>query len=528
MQVALLESKITHASTQADMQKLSTELDVLHRTWASREATLQGLRDRWRELQKAASGLCQQGLAIVGMPEPGTGHDAHSSGGTGSSGYAPLPLSPAAAVQQALHSAAVGLQGLSLWSLAQTAAEDGASTASTESCQADAALLGCLHSVLQAVCSGPEELPGGSMDSVGSGSSSPAVARRGPLLHPAAAAAAAAEVAELELAGLVQRYLLPRLQSALHASQSHVARTGASEAGPAADELQDLSLLEVDDLIPDYSSHPPGAWRPVPDMERLTGTEASQGAADEEQPLALEPGLSSSSALQDGLLTSPGSLRQQQQLGSGDHTAAGVGEVLELQPFTGFEGDAGDALIGSLEEAVEFSRRNSASSGAADGLPEVELVMGSMEALGEVRGHPEGIAGGPVASNDAAAATDRLGGGPGQGARRSQLLAPEQQLQLQALQRHCQAAGAAAAATQRLRAVQATAALLHARQEQVQRGLAAMEWEQERALEQVLGSLPPPDPVLPKVSPHAWDVAQQRHDLLHVLATLCRRHPVQL
>ena len=190
--------------------------------------------------------------------------------------------------------------------------------------------------------------------------------------------------------------------------------------------------------------------------------------------------------------------------------AGAVGEVLELQPFTGFEGDAGDALIGSLEESVEFSRRNSASSGAADGLPEAELVIGSMEALGDARGHPVGR---QPASSDAAAATDQLDGGLGQAVRRSQLLAPAQQQQLQAMQRHCQAAGAAAAAAQRLRAAQAAAALLHARQEQVQRGLAAMEWEQERALEQVLGSLPPPDPVLPKVRPHAWDIAQQWHDL---------------
>ena len=509
MQVAMLESKIMHAATQPDMQKLSTELDVLHRTWASREATLQGLRDRWRELQKAASGLCQQGLAMFGVPEPGTGHDAHSSKATGSSGHGPLALSPAAAVQQALHGAAVGLQGLSLWSLAQSTAEDGASPASTESCHADAALLGCLHSVLQAVCSGPEELPGGSMDSLGSGSSSPAVARQGAVLHPAAAAAAAAEAAELELAGLVQRHLLPQLQSALHASQSHVARIDASEAGPAADELQDLSLLEVDDLMSDYSSHPPGAWRPVPDMEPLTGTEARQGAADEEQPLAMDPGLSGSSALEPGLLASPGTLRQQPQLGPGDNTAGGVGEVLELQPFTGFEEDAGDALIGSLEESVDFTRKSSASSGAADGLPEAELVIGSMEALGDARGHPESIVGRQAASDDAAAATHQLGGGLGQAARRPQLLAPAQQLQLQALQRHCQAAGAAVAAAQRLRAAQAAAALLHAWQRQVQRGLAAMEWEQERALEQVLGSLPPPDPVLPKASPHARDAARQ-------------------
>ena len=173
--------------------------------------------------------------------------------------------------------------------------------------------LGCLHSILQAVCSGAGELPGGSMDSVGSGSSSSAAARQGAVLHPAAAAAAAAEVAELEMAGLVQQYLLPRLQSALQASQSRLARTGASDAGLAADELQVLSLLEVDDLIPDYSSHPPGAWRPVPGMEPLTGTEASQGAADEEHPLALEPGLSGSSALQHRLLASAGALRQQQQ-----------------------------------------------------------------------------------------------------------------------------------------------------------------------------------------------------------------------
>ena len=527
MQVAMLESKITHASTQPDMQKLSAELDVLHRTWAGREATLQGLRDRWRELQEAVSGLCRQGLAMFGVPEPGTDCDAHSSRGTGSRDYGPLPLSPAAAVQQALHRAAVGLQGLLLWSLTQSTAEDGASAASTESWQADAALLGCLHSVLQEVCSGPEELAGGSVDSVGSGSSSPAVARQGPLLHPAAAAAAAAEVAELELAGLVQRHLLPRLQSALQASQSHLARIGASEAGSAAEELQDLSLLEVDDLIPDYSSHPPGAWRPVPDMEPLTGTEASQGAADEEHPLASEPGPGSSIAPGDGLLASPGTFRQQQQqLESGDNSAGGVGGVLELQPFTGFEGDAGVALIGSLEESVGFSRGNSASSGAADGLPEAELVIGSMEALGDAPGHPEGIVGRQAASNDAAAGTDQLDGGLGQGARQSHLLAPAQQPQLQALQRHCQAAGAAAAAAQRLRAAQAAAALLHARQEQVQRGLAAMEWEQERALEQVLGSLPPPDPVLPKASHHAWDVAEQWHDLLHVLATLVSRQRV--
>lgn len=329
MQVAMLESKITCASSQADMQKLSAELSVLHRTWASREETLQGLRARWRELHVAASGLCQQGLTMFGVPEPGTGHDSHSSGGTGSSGHSPLPLSPAAAVQQALHRAAMGLQGLSLWSLAESAAEDGASAASTESWQADAALLGCLHTVLQAVCSGPEELPGGSVDSVGSGSSSPAVARQGPLLHPAAAAAAAAEAAELELAGLVQRYLLPRLQSALHAFQSHGARTCASKAGGAADELQDLSLSEVDDVMPDYSSHPPGAWRPVPDMEPLTGTEACQGAADEEQPLELEPGLSSSSALEDELLASSGTHRQQQKLDSEDNAAGGVCEVLD-------------------------------------------------------------------------------------------------------------------------------------------------------------------------------------------------------